>query len=613
MCGVQAPALVGKMEDLQKELSMLISNPSSNCEARITKFSNYLFAKFRKRMDLIMKLGFDPVLDDVILLFRSCILVLTHPQFNGSVLLDKCNALISVLAQISSFEAKASNSQPSFILALLEVFIKESLANPDLRRYLHLAQGNLNITHELFSTHFILSYPKSQNFIESLSFNTFNDGKETQNELGLNMVLELLNPKSSFQIPFLLRAHMTVIGSGYFENRDPVYCPLSDEILLDRAINAFESSINLYFRCLCGLDNPIGSKPKLGQKLDCYMDDMILYCRTQSDEILRSDFLRSLFSYVEEAQCVVHEHFRQQAGFTLKRILFGLLSRNNELKNKIGAERKITEEMVCLAASLKLMGSSLLQVLDRFREVKNEKGYERISDIVRRFTDYEANQIERKVSVVDVVGNGLVRGEKSFGMLCHLINMLMYGLDEKIGFLWKGCVVMIMAVMDLIIFEQGSLDSVKLLIADVNKGTNNADLNTQERNLEEEESSDSSESLQMRTSPRGSIYRKSSIGIAREIQKVKKRLFVSHDTRKDHSGGKSKRDGLAFFKCLAEYKRNPWKWDDLVDFIDCEADKDYSVWLNNRESCRKLMHGLKYEPRNRIAKKVGFVKSGGFV
>lgn len=45
-------------------------------------------------------------------------------------------------------------------------------------------------------------------------------------------------------------------------------------------------------------------------------------------------------------------------------------------------------------------------------------------------------------------------------------------------------------------------------------------------------------------------------------------------------------NGEIFLKCILK-KHDVSKFDDLVDFVECEQGKDYSSWLKNRQKYRK--------------------------
>lgn len=46
-------------------------------------------------------------------------------------------------------------------------------------------------------------------------------------------------------------------------------------------------------------------------------------------------------------------------------------------------------------------------------------------------------------------------------------------------------------------------------------------------------------------------------------------------------------NGKIFLNCLLEGSRKPSDLDDLADFIECKAGKDYSNWLRDRRRYRK--------------------------
>ncbi|KAK8964619.1 hypothetical protein KSP40_PGU000734 [Platanthera guangdongensis] len=45
--------------------------------------------------------------------------------------------------------------------------------------------------------------------------------------------------------------------------------------------------------------------------------------------------------------------------------------------------------------------------------------------------------------------------------------------------------------------------------------------------------------------------------------------------------------GERFTKCIPNFHKNPTEWNDLIDFIECDPEKDYLQWLSNRKKFNK--------------------------
>ncbi|XP_038891042.1 uncharacterized protein LOC120080460 [Benincasa hispida] len=243
---------------------------------------------------------------ELMLLLRSCLVIMTLVDFEQNALLEKGGVVLSVLRKLLNLittgkEEKDSISleksflhecriteshcttifsedffaslcilEPSdpchpFICAVLEVFVDELLMHRSLREYfmlvdsvssttkmifMHdLVHGGIGTVLEVISAHFILSVSDEQafhNFLNRLYWAHYEDLKVP--ELSLTSALSLLLNPVMLSAPKLFQAHFIslvseVIGIGVF-----LRSPNPDHRLMDWYLIAFEKAIMLYNR-----------------------------------------------------------------------------------------------------------------------------------------------------------------------------------------------------------------------------------------------------------------------------------------------------------------------------------------------------------------------------
>ncbi|XP_010250866.1 PREDICTED: uncharacterized protein LOC104592977 isoform X3 [Nelumbo nucifera] len=183
------------------------------------------------------------------------------------------------------------------------------------------------------------------------------------------------------------------------------------------------------------------------------------------------------------------------------------------------------------------------------------------------------------------------RHKESMAMLMHMAELLLFSFSTGLEFLWKSCIFMMMAIMNLIIFEEGNLDALRPLLG-----------------FEKESAQPS-----LDKSPKVLIERSSSALVAWKFQKIKtmrlrsktltrynaeaqdvqsetlENTLVLGDVESQCVLGMEEEDtcnGSNFIKIIRGGHPTS-DFDDLVDFIECKQGKDYSKWLKDRERYRK--------------------------
>ncbi|XP_074371457.1 uncharacterized protein LOC141712420 isoform X6 [Apium graveolens] len=247
------------------------------------------------------------------------------------------------------------------------------------------------------------------------------------------------------------------------------------------------------------------------------------------------------------------------------------------------------QDVCFLTSLLKLISISLLQSLwclwsrhKGFPESENLsscKEYQCITSILDSFTAQNID-LPIKNSLCNQIESKLTKHEKSKLMLFHFLRLLSFSFLSGFDCLANSCILCIVAIMNLIVFEEGNLKALKSVdigsrfpqkVARGHKSTSLVIaakfLKMQSRNLskippanvlmtiEDGQHSFSSNS--------GSLNAVATVGNNRNTAKTC--------------------DGVNYLRCIGVKSPD----DDLADFIECKEGKDYSAWLKDRDKNRK--------------------------
>jgi len=450
-------------------------------------------------------------------------------------------------------------------------------------------QGEHHLTQELVCCHFISSLQDEGGFkvfLSALSW-SWNKSQGTP-EISFQGALDLIHMTCLFSLPVVVQAHLLLLASRCISDQN-----------LDLHLHAFEHAMNLYVRYLPALDvfNRTGGmktpwssvnqrpfscciKDATHQKLRSQIDGLLLFFQLHSGDDLptnESDIDR----LIEENQHILHEKFRQESTVVLKDILSNILCCAKQ-EEVLASDTEVSDGIICLAAVLRLMSSSLLHILHCFSQMRSAsdktnvnyttlcKEYNFICKIICLLGQHEGNELHR-YNFLDIIGMPVDKERASVLMLAHFATLSIYCLRRRVGFLWKRCVVMLIMSVNLIAEEEG-LGSFQLS-TDVSKES--AVLcNTKERTLEV------------------SGHAKAIASRYETIHKVYKVRHVDGDgsslgTPQKCESRIGKVDGQAFLECLPGYSPD---WNDLMDFVECEDGKDYSDTLKQLRKFKKFKY-----------------------
>ncbi|VAH21641.1 unnamed protein product [Triticum turgidum subsp. durum] len=446
-------------------------------------------------------------------------------------------------------------------------------------------QYELRVQLELMSHHFISSVQDEAEFEHFFSALSWSE-KATQRtpELGLAGAISLVRKSYWFSMPVIAQAHFVLlasrcVGNGdlnlhlqVFENAMHAYLIYLPDLGVFHRTNAVKSlfsrfaNMKLLNSCIQDATN---------QKLNCQVNRLLLFCKVHCDDgwhVKERNTFDILVSFIEENQHIFPEQSRQEAVIVVNKIVSNILDCTKQ-KETHESDANASEEMIYLAAVLRLMGSSFLEVLRSIREMRaaGDRHHEnhillRISETIGLLGQYEANGL----NIHDLFGmaeKSVDKENTSVQMLFHFASLFALCLRMRFGFLWKACIVMIMMAMNLVIDEDRSLSAFQFLIASKELAIYSID---QEDSL------------------KGSACRKSSTSIALQYTNVHKRC-IQDEARPDcveDSRGKTV-DGTAFFESILGNK-NSSEWGDLVDYVECEDGVDYASWLTQHRKFKEF-------------------------
>ncbi|KAM3305968.1 hypothetical protein P3S67_012837 [Capsicum chacoense] len=542
-----------------------------------------------------------------------------------------------IVASLHLFEP--SDLHTSFLCTTFEVFVDELLVHGQLRQYFKLidslassaemlftpqsGQGDIGIVMEVLSRYFLISWSdehRSGDHLYRLFLvnNEYFNSSLKAHELSLTAAISLLLNPIILSVPKLMQVQLiSMIYEATFllvdmQNLEKNHRPLNFFLSL------FEKSVALYMKHMsllqidCQSSFVSCSSTKSAEGKDVHplfelcilastrkeINNLILKFEDSSQTHflklffeMKSDLISSCVTYVEESRYLLDKSCQDEIVSTLS----CLIIRASDSFEENAIVDASLEDICLLVSTLKLMSSSLLQVVWSLRCNLN-------SGCPRTLKDFsscgEHNSILgiigcfRELSIYSSVQNLLrqmdeIDSEKhkvSKMMFMHFTGLLSFSFCKRLDCLAKGCLFTIIAVLNLFIFEEGNLDILQSLVDPI--------------------PGSSSSGLSAVRIQEAVVDKRSSFVVASKFQKA--RTLCSSSRRKGGSSAIStpelcnKEDveaieeeteetanGKIFLKCRLQDGQVP-DFDDLADFIECKQGKDYSSWLKHRQEYRKL-------------------------
>ncbi|XP_020591868.1 uncharacterized protein LOC110032547 [Phalaenopsis equestris] len=523
-----------------------------------------------------------------------------------------------------------ANQLFNFFSLIFEVFITEFSENVGLNK--HLISVNILSTNseklcECHKTHvdncivlrFVFSHflqlvrndQDFSGFLHSLSGSS--DIDKMIPEISLDVSLKLISIPFIFSAPLIIQAHLILLASRCISTHLPIDGGKSDTPLTSCYINPFELSANLYLSYLSTLQldgdilgtngrSNLGDSSGHKMNLDRHTHQayFVDFSHLYSEDILsgtKSQVIAYSASYIRGDHPLIDRLCQEATYLVVDHMIKSIIPMEAWEQRRNENEERIRQEVYCLAAAMKLMNSSLLNILWILRQTgsHNEMKALRVSLLSKAF-----KCLSQSVSIIRIGGcrtdqkvqNVLYNMFGAYGgmhqeikfMLMHISSFLVFSFKRKFDFLWKGCISMMMTLMNLLLLEEGNLGLSKIF-----------------KLLENSQSLDFE----------GLTYRNTNVIIARNLEKtrmlyLKTEIKYVHveDNRTDagERNAKTKRsrscsvahesqentcNGERFINCIPSYHTNPSEWKDLVDFIECRPEKDYCSWLKNRNKFNK--------------------------
>ncbi|KAI3924974.1 hypothetical protein MKW92_010438 [Papaver armeniacum] len=511
-----------KPECLLKLYDLLISlsvDSLSRCPGEkfsdIRKMSNFLFEELSGRFEhLFSNVGQHilcsdswGLLQELTLLLRCCISMLHLLEFDRSLLIEKCQILLSILRILCSPELASTAGRKGKSVCITSVSVAflpvlhsviectrnyeitfltlETVSSTSDNLFMDpLYQGSRDVVLELISSHFLLSVSDEPTFKNSLEpFLLLCDEKPPFLDLiSLNAAMQLLSTVVIYSPPQILQAHMISLVSRCCSISMDSYNQASDPRLVNWYISAFEISVDLYSQNMSSLQlGDTHGEPKSGfgfsdkqctagglshLSFDSHIR-LVMYSQLKvhttnfptSVHLLpsktKSDYRNTCIAYMKENQNILNVSSRDESFSVLSNIISRILS-GDIGTSKLWKKGNISQQKMYLLASIvNLMSSSLLQTIWAMqKEVWVMLKCEAL------FSHYPQSIC---TLVADVMAHYPARHKHSKMMFMHFASLLLFSFEAGLEFLSKSCILMLMTLMNLFNLEKGILDALKHL------------------------------------------------------------------------------------------------------------------------------------------------------
>ncbi|XP_057732691.1 uncharacterized protein LOC130947995 isoform X2 [Arachis stenosperma] len=485
-----------------------------------------------------------PLVEDVAILLRCCMVSLTLLHSDQKFLVDKTrflhralHAFVSVHVAncrlrfrnfVSGADVELSDSCRLFLCALLEVFADELLRHQTLRSYLMLVDSVSSMGEKLFVHNSMHHDFASVLLVIAVHFNL-----SVSNENAFeNFVSRLfLHCDKDSRFPGLSPAPAISLLM------DPTM-PSAPKMFQAHVISLVSEAID------AGLDST-----SLAPNINWGMADSIL-----------EGLIHRAFSQYPSRDC-----------FCVK-------------------ENTSARDICLLASILKFMGVSLMQAIKCLinsgasgclKTMENTSLHEKYGSLISHVRHFQEIKfcLPFQAFLCDLMKMQQTTSHSvSKSMIVHFSGLLYISFSSELHLLAKGCIYVIMALMSLIVFEEGDLVSLDPLRHERLKSYS---IVVQSNNTEE-----------------GVGY-----GDKESIYKVVEQFIgIQKENLRSGSATSYTCNGEAFLDCILGNPKELDDYDELVDFVVCTTGKDYFSWLNNRTRYRKQRHEKMIDQR-KIKKK----------
>ncbi|XP_059297138.1 uncharacterized protein LOC132050099 isoform X2 [Lycium ferocissimum] len=531
-----------------------------------------------------------------------------------------------------------SDVHTSFLCATFEVFVDELLVHGQLRQYFKLidslassaeiiftpqsGQGDIGIVLEVLSRYFLISWSdehRSGDHLNRLLLvnNDYFKSSLKAHELSLTAAISLLLNPIILSAPKLMQAQLiSMIYEATFlwldmRNRKTNHRPLNFFLsLFEKSVALYMKHMSLFqFDCrssfvsnsstksaeVKGIHSLFGSCILASTRKE--INNLILKFEDSSQSHflklffeMKSDLISSCITYLKESRCLLDKSCQDEIMSTLSCLI---LRASDSFKENAIVDASL-EDICLLVSTLKLMSSSLLQVvwclrcdlnsdcpktLKDFSSCGEYNSILGIIDCFRELSIYSSVQnISRQMMEIDSE-----KHKVSKIMFLHFSGLLSFSFFKRLDCLAKGCLFNIIALLNLFIFEEGNLDILQSLV-DPTPDSFSSGLSAvriQEAVVDKRSSLVVASKFQKARTLRSSSRKGDSSAISTSELDNKEDVEAMEEEMEETTNGK------IFLKCRLQAGQ-VHDFDDLADFVECKKGKDYSSWLKNRQQYRKL-------------------------
>ncbi|PKA58673.1 putative receptor-like serine/threonine-protein kinase [Apostasia shenzhenica] len=516
----------------------------------------------------------------------------------------------------------------SILSETFQVLLNEILENRELKRHLTTFESltanaanlstclaeDLAVSQFVFS-HFLLTVNTDlafEKFVHALSGSSEFD---VIPEISLDGILKLISIPSIFSAPHMLQAHLILMACRCVATNLP-FDVEADSSRMTRYIKTFELSANLYLYYLSNLELNDGisgatvisnfcstaSDSRVHQvtwyKLIHQAKDLVDYFHHSHSRlfgtITKSEVIGHTADYIRQNLHTTHGLCKDVASFILN-----FMKRIPPTEVEDGHSERVQNEVFCLAAALKLMSFTLLQILRLWRQTGCPynlkelhdcfpfKEHDSISGVMCCCNGFGADQ-QAHSFLFDIIG---VHGEMHLQismMLAHFTSLFLFSFRKRLAFLSKGCISMLMTLMNLIFFEKENLSVSKASkLPQSHSGIDNKGRTFRKSTLIIASNLRKTQMLCLREETDNVILEGNRPEAGDNIMTAEQNLPLTSGFQKNTN---DTCNGECFIRRIPDYHQNPSEWEDLVDFIECKSGKDYSSWLKNLHRFNQWKH-----------------------
>ncbi|XP_062030569.1 uncharacterized protein LOC133746399 isoform X1 [Rosa rugosa] len=559
-----------------------------------------------------------------------------------------------------------SNLWHPVLCALLEIFADELLMRRLLRKYFvavdsasctnerlfnNLVKSDIGSVLEVISVHFILSAydePASENFLKRLYLQFSKNFRGP--ELSLTAALPLLLNPIMLSAPKMLQTHFILLVSEAIDIDTSLKNVRPDLRNMDCYLTAFERSVVLYTSHMssslmdhhalgvsCSHANSwmLGSHhPSFESCIQQGTREKICNRVTHLGslrQLTKSGMMAASTAYINENQHIFNESCKDDILSVLHSIIHGASS--SDANHNVFYRKGNTnpEDIYLLASILKLMSSSLLKVIwclrnggnsgypQTLKDASSLKEYDFVVGIIGCFIQFNLSLSNQKF-LSDMMKTRPMIHKTSKWILLHFLGLLSLSFASGIDFLVKGCISIIMAILNLCAFEEGDIVALRSFL-DAGSQSVSSEL--------------PADKVTQAVKKQKSIRK-----VASKFQKTQNVYLSKHSVTRHHKKAQSDvaktSENACFMSCTREFSdimeegteetctgemylnctlagSKKSDLDDLADFIVCKPGKEYSSWLKDREKYRswkvKKEAVVRWEKKKRTYRKVNSKRS----